>query len=201
METCEVAEAKALSAWLAAATPDPSVASDQWLKDLHLPRLLACGSTFDVVLADRPLIETAYQLLAQYEQPLGPAVTFTNLRSAAVLVPCGTGKRWNGLVAASQWPEGVLRPACLSTGHTILVPALAPRPTDGSQWLVAPDYEQAIGGTPPLTSPAPLARCLAEACSARTPMKRAPMNWAVPAVKLIFPSLRAIASGRGGEER
>jgi hypothetical protein len=127
-----------------------------------LPRRLQCGVAFDVVMADRYLISTAYRLLAEYEQPLGPAVLFSCLRSAVVLVPLGTAPRWNGLMATAQWPERRPRPVCLSGGYVILVPAPEPAALL-AQWLEPPDDEQAIGGTPLLTSPVPLARCLMEA--------------------------------------
>ncbi|MGW1815351.1 hypothetical protein ACWCQM_17560 [Streptomyces sp. NPDC002125] len=147
--------------------------------------------TFDVVLADRQLIEAAYRLLIQYEQPLGPAVRFTSLRSAAVLVPSGTVESWSSLVAASQWPSGLPRPTCLGKGHAILVPAPTPRSATGvAQWLVPPDDDQAIGGAPLLTSPAPLARCLAEALSLHAPAERAPLRRAVAVVRSALPSPR-----------
>ncbi|MFI0219091.1 hypothetical protein [Streptomyces lydicus] len=189
METHEIAESAAVSAWLSAATVHPAASADLWQENPHIPRRLLCGVTFDIVLADRQLIETAYQLLAQYEQPLGPALTFVNLRSAAVLVPPGTTVRWNGLVAASQWSERLPRPACLGTGHAILVPALAPQPTAGHvHWLISPDNEQGIGGAPLLTSPVPLARCLAEARALHTAALRSPLSRVVSVVKAVLPS-------------
>ncbi|MEU9270033.1 hypothetical protein AB0E04_31900 [Streptomyces sp. NPDC048251] len=171
METRERAEAEALSAWFAAATPDPEAAVSLWRKNPHLPRRLPCGVAFDIVMADRSLIARAYRLLTEYEQPLGPAVRFTSLRSAAVLVPAGTALRWNGLMATAQWPQGRRRPVCLGTGHVILVPAL--RSTGLlAQWLELPDADQVIGGSPLLTSPVPLARCIAEARALLRPPQR-----------------------------
>lgn len=193
METGELvdAESAALSVWFSAAAPCPAAATALWQTNPHLPRRLECGVTFDIVLADRQLIEAAFRLLAQYEQPLGPAVRFTSLRSAAVLVPCGTSGSWNSLIAASQWPGRLFRPACLGQGHAILVPAPAPRSGAGvARWLVPPDDEQVIGGTPLLTSPAPLARCLAEALALRAPLERSPLGRAVTAVKSVLPSPR-----------
>ena len=187
METREVAEVEALSAWFATATPDPDLAVSLWRENPHLPRRLQCGVTFDIVMADRSLISTAYRLLAQYEQPLGPAVAFTNLRSAAVLVPAGTAPRWNGLMATAQWPERRPRPACLSVGHVILVPA--PQPAGLlAQWLQPPDDEQAIGGTPLLTSPVPLARCITEAQALLGLTERTSMRRTVSAVRLLLRS-------------
>jgi hypothetical protein len=190
METREIAESAPVSKWFSLAAPYPGMASGLWQENPHLPRRLACGVTFDIVLAGLPLIESAYRLLARYEQPLGPAVTFTNLRSAAVLVPLGTSARWPGLMSASQWPERVPRPACLGLNHAILIPALAPRPTAGLvRWLVPPDDEQTIGGTPLLTSPVPLARCLAEAHAPLvSPVERTPLSRAVSAVRSVLPS-------------
>jgi hypothetical protein len=171
METCERAETEALSAWFATATPHPRTAINVWRENPHRPRRLQCGVAFDVVMADRNLIGTAYQLLAEYEQPLGPAVLFTNLRFAVVLVPLGTAPRWHDLMAAAQWPERRPRPVCLSGGHVILVPA--PQPAGLlARWLEPPDDEQAIGGTPLLTSPVPLARCLMEAEALLGPAER-----------------------------
>ncbi|GAA1004161.1 hypothetical protein QEP66_16735 [Streptomyces sp. LB8] len=137
METREIAESAPMSAWFSAATPYPDTSVSLWRNNPHLPRRLACGVTFGIVPAGRSLIESAYRLLARYEQPLGPAVTFTNIRSAAVLVPRGTSGRWPGLMTAAQWPERVSQPACLGRGHATLIPALAPRPTAGLvRWLV-----------------------------------------------------------------
>ncbi|MEU0942298.1 hypothetical protein ABZ379_05795 [Streptomyces canus] len=189
MQTREIAEHELVSAWLSAATGHPETATTLWRENPHLPRRLRCGLTFDIVLADRSLIEAAYRLLDQYEQPLGPAVVFTNLRSAAVLVPRGTGAGWSGLMAASQWPARSPRPACLGEGHAIRVPALAPRPTSGFvRWLVSPDGEQSVGGTPLLTSPAPLARCLSEAGALLAPPEPTPLSRAVSAVRSVLPS-------------
>ncbi|QOV40180.1 hypothetical protein IM697_18330 [Streptomyces ferrugineus] len=187
METREVAEVEALSAWFATATPDPDLAVSLWRENAHLPRRLQCGMAFDIVMADRSLISTAYRLLAQYEQPLGPAVLFTSLRSAAVLVPVGTALRWNSLMATAQWPERRPRPACLSAGHVILVPA--PRPAGLlAQWLEPPDDEQAIGGAPLLTSPVPLARCITEAQALLGPPERTPLRRTVSAVRSLLHS-------------
>ncbi|MEU9167668.1 hypothetical protein AB0D34_07695 [Streptomyces sp. NPDC048420] len=189
MQTREIAEHEIVSAWFSVATGHPETATGVWHENPHLPRRLGCGMTFDIVLTDRCLIEAAYRLLDQYEQPLGPAVVFTNLRSAAVLVPRGTGEVWYSLMAASQWPDRLPRPACLGEGHAILVPALAPRPTSGIvRWLVPPDGEQSVGGTPLLTSPAPLARCLSEACALLAPPERTPLSRAVSAVRSVLPS-------------
>lgn len=170
MQTREIAEHEIVSAWLSAATGHPETATALWHENPHLPRRLGCGKAFDIVLADRSLVEATYRLLDQYEQPLGPAVVFTSLRSAAVLVPRGTEAVWYGLMAASQWPDRLPRPACLGEGHAILVPALVPWPTSRTvRWLVPPDGQQSVGGTPLLTSPAPLARCLSEAGTLLTP--------------------------------
>ncbi|MEV7885131.1 hypothetical protein ACWD3I_25600 [Streptomyces sp. NPDC002817] len=189
MQTREIAEHEIVSAWLSAATSHPEAATALWHENPHLPRRLRGGMTFDIVLADRSLIHAAYRLLNQYEQPLGPAVVFTNLRSAAVLVPRGTGACWYSLMAASQWPDRLPRPACLGEGHAILVPALAPRPTSGIvRWLVPPDGEQSVGGTPLLTSPAPLARCLSEAGVLLASPERTPLSRAVSAVRSVLPS-------------
>ncbi|MGC4916352.1 hypothetical protein [Streptomyces albogriseolus] len=191
MEVGEIAESTALSVWFSMATPCPDTSASKWQENPHLPRRLTCGVTFDVVLADRLLIEAAYRLLAQYEQPLGPAVKFTSLRSAAVLVPSGTVESWSSLMAASQWPGGFPRPACLGKGHAILVPAPAARLATGvAQWLVRPDDEQVIGGAPLLTSPSPLARCLAEVLTLHAPAERTPLRRAVAVVKSALPSSR-----------
>ena len=193
METGEMADAEsaALSVWFSAATPCPATSTGLWRTNPYLPRRLECGVTFDIVLADRHLIEAAYRLLAEYEQPLGPAVAFTSLRSAAVRVPCGTSESWSSLMAASQWPGRLPRPACLGERHAILVPAPAPRSGAGvARWLVPPDDEQVIGGTPLLTSPAPLARCLAEALTLHLPLERSPLSRAMTAVRSVLPSTR-----------
>jgi hypothetical protein len=167
METrTENGESERLSAWFAAAAPEPAHAVGLWRLNPHLPRRLLSGITFDVVLADRPLVELAYRILRRYQQPLGPAVLFAGLSSAAVLVPHGTEARWSDLVANSSWPERLSRPICLGRGHTIQVPALSPRLADvAARWLEQPDENLATGRGPLLTSPAPLARCLAEACT------------------------------------
>lgn len=105
METrTEFGESEQLSAWFAAATPSPDTAIELWRQNPHLPCRLVSGIIFEVVLADRRLVELAYDVLHQYQQPLGPAVAFANLSSAAVLIPRGTGVRWNDLMATSHWP-------------------------------------------------------------------------------------------------
>ncbi|MET9731993.1 hypothetical protein ABZZ79_15470 [Streptomyces sp. NPDC006458] len=93
-------------------------------------------------------------------------------------------------MATSAWPERVPRPTCLGPGNAILVPALAPRPTAGlARWLVPPDDEQTIGGTPLLTSPVQLARCLSEARTALTrPAEPTPLSRAMSAVMSVLPS-------------
>ncbi|MFF8431077.1 hypothetical protein ACF07Y_39275 [Streptomyces sp. NPDC016566] len=187
MKTCEAAEAEALSAWFAAATPDPNTAVNLWRENPHLPRRLRCGVTFDIVMADGALIAAAYQFLTEYEQPLAPAVQFTSLRSAAVLVPAGTAPKWQGLMATAQWPERRPRPVCLSAEHMIIVPA--PRPAGRLvQWLEPPDVEQGIGGTPLLTSPAPLARCITEAQALLGPTPRTPLRRTVSAFRSLLHS-------------
>ncbi|GGZ73430.1 hypothetical protein GCM10010389_08790 [Streptomyces echinoruber] len=189
METREAVEAEALSAWFAAATSDPDTSVSRWRENPHLPRRLQCGMTFDVVMADRSLIDTAYRLLAEYEQPLGPAVQFTALRSAAVLVPVGTAVRWPRLVGTAQWPERRPRPVCLSAGHMILVPA--PAPTGHlAQWLEPPDVEQLTGGTPLLTSPVPLARCITEAQALLGPTQRPSLRRTTSAVRSLLHALQ-----------
>ncbi len=187
METCERAETEALSAWFATAAPDPNTAIALWEENPHLPRRLQCGVAFDIVMADRSLVGMAYRLLAQYEQPLGPAVLFTNLRSAAVLVPVGTASRWHGLMATAKWPERQPRPACLSVGHVILVPSSRPASLL-ARWLEPPDDEQIIGGAPLLTSPVPLARCITEAQALLGPSKRPPLRRTVSAVRTLLHS-------------
>jgi hypothetical protein len=191
METREIAESDALSAWFAAAAPCPDTAARLWQENPHLPRCLRCGITFDVVFAERRLLKPAYGLLARYDQPLGPAVLFTKVSSAAVLVPRGTSERWNGLMANVRWPARLPRPRCVGSDNVLLIPA--PRPSGlRVRWLVAPDEEQAIGGAPLLTSSAPLARCLTEACallaSARRPAPRTPLRRAASLVRSVLPS-------------
>ncbi|WP_274036413.1 hypothetical protein [Streptomyces sp. MMBL 11-1] len=188
MEVGEIAESTALSVWFSTATACPSTAIRQWQASPHAPRRLKCGVTFDVVLVDRRLVKAAFRLLDQYEQPLGPAVRFTSLSSAAVLVPSGTVGRWGRLVAASQWPGRLARPVCLGEGHALVVPAPAPLAATGvARWLFPPDEEQTIGGVPLLTSPGPLARCLAEALTSHAPVERTPLRRAVAAVKSALP--------------
>ncbi|WP_416971621.1 hypothetical protein [Streptomyces sp. 4F14] len=147
--------------------------------------------TFDIVLADQKLVEEAYRLLTRYEQPTGPAVLFANLRCAAVMVPVGTVHRWNGLMANSLWPERTSRPCCLGRDNMIRVPALQPSSL-AARWLVAPDDDQAIDGAPLLTSPPPLARCLAEARSLleplARPMARTPLRRAGAVVRSVLPA-------------
>ncbi|MFJ2217661.1 hypothetical protein ACIQVO_37460 [Streptomyces sp. NPDC101062] len=169
METraAPLGESERLSAWLAIAAPDPALAAEQWRQNPRLPRRIQCGITFDVVLADRGLLKSAYEILHRYRQPLGPAVIFEYLREGAVLVPRGTAARWRALVGASAWPERMARPVCLGLGHAIRVPAVESVRAADVRWLVAPDMNLPIGPGPLLTGPAQLARCLAEARSPR----------------------------------
>ncbi|WP_329217034.1 hypothetical protein OG352_13760 [Streptomyces sp. NBC_01485] len=154
-------EADVLSAWLAKAAPHPDLAADVWRLRPTLPRRLHCGVVFDVVLCHRILVEAAYRILAGYEQPLGPALILPQLDAGAILVPRGTDARWPELIAATQWPERVSRPACLGNGHAIQVPAPAPASASSVGWLQEPEVSDEF--PPHLTSPVPLARCLAEA--------------------------------------
>ncbi|MFF4448213.1 hypothetical protein [Streptomyces sp. NPDC001502] len=151
-----------LATWLAEATRQPDTSLERWSRHPLLLRRLRTGVTFDAVLADRTLVVTAISILRSYGQPVGPAIAYPFLGSAAVLVPCGTASRWSEVTA--HWPERAPRPLCLGQGHTLQVPA--PLPQRGclpAQWLEPPDPGQMIGDGPLLTSPPALARCLAEA--------------------------------------
>ncbi|GGL61653.1 hypothetical protein GCM10010129_01530 [Streptomyces fumigatiscleroticus] len=184
METRGFAESERLSAWFAAATPHAATATAEWCAKPHLPRRLHCGVTFDVVVADRHLVGEAYRLLALYQQPLGPAVAFAGRRFAAVLVPPATQQRWSQLMATTPWPSRFPEPVCLGAGHTIRIPAPAARSAGTAvRWLEPPDEEQAIGGTPLLTGPAQLARCLTEAGNLLAPQVRTSRRGTVAAVR------------------
>ncbi|MCX4501184.1 hypothetical protein AB0G82_17280 [Streptomyces anulatus] len=189
METCTVAsEPDRMSAWFAASTPSPEESMTAWRRTPDFPRRLPTGITFDVVLAPPALVEMAYRILRQYEQTVGPAVRFTNLATAAVLVPPGTAARWGNLVAGASWPDRSAVPACLGAGHAVRIPGLAPSaqgvPVD---WLEAPSAESAIGDAPLLTAPVQLVRCLAEARSLLTPGDvRSPISRAASAVRAVL---------------
>ncbi|MFH8407611.1 hypothetical protein ACH4FX_22875 [Streptomyces sp. NPDC018019] len=182
-------EHERLSAWFATATPAPVEALTAWRLNSRYPRRLSTGITFDVVLADRSLVELSYKILRRYEQTLGPALRFTNLTTAAVLVPPGTAARWSGLVSGSSWTNRRI-PVCLGWGHAIRIPGTSPPPQGVSvEWLQAPSTESAIGGAPLLTSPVPLVRCLAEARSILYPdEQRSPLGRAVSAVRAVLRS-------------
>lgn len=191
METCTATgEHERLSAWFAAATSSPAVSMAAWRLTPDYPRRLSTGITFDVVLAERPLAELTYEILRRYEQTLGPAVRFTNLTTAAVLVPLGTAARWSGLVANSTWPDHEAIPTCIGRDHAIHVPGISPRDSGTRvEWLEAPSTETAIGSAPLLTSPVPLVRCLAEARSLLAPDdERRPLSRAVSAVRAVIRS-------------
>jgi hypothetical protein len=150
-------EPDTLSPWLAKAAPQPDTAADLWRLNPALPRRLLCGIVFDVVLCSQALAEAAYRILAQYEQPLGPALVLPSLGAAAVFVPPGTDARWPELITASQWPEQTPHPACLGQGHAIRIPALASGgAATATRWLQLPEVPD--GFPPHLTSPVPLAR-------------------------------------------
>ncbi|MDT3395241.1 hypothetical protein RKE29_01010 [Streptomyces sp. B1866] len=167
METrTEIGESERLSAWLATATTEPAAAVDLWRRNPNRPRCLLSGIAFDAVLADRRLVELAYDILRRYGQPLGPAVLGAHRGFAAVLVPYGTEPRWNDLMATVRWAERLSRPTCLGRGQAVQVPPLSLGRADTVvRWLEAPDDDLPMGSGPLLTSPAPLARCLAEARS------------------------------------
>lgn len=104
METCTTtSEPEFMSAWFAASTPSPEESLAIWRRTPDFPRRLPTGITFGVVLAAPDLVEMTYGILRQYEQTVGPAVRFTNLATAAVLVPPGTAARWGNLVAGASW--------------------------------------------------------------------------------------------------
>ncbi|MFE7114551.1 hypothetical protein ACFU99_03905 [Streptomyces sp. NPDC057654] len=189
METHTVTgEHRSLSAWFAAATPSPADALTTWRLAPQHPRRLATGIIFDVVLADRALVELAYEILHRYQQTLGPAIRFTNLTTAAVLVPAGTQVRWARLMANSSWPERIVAPVCLGRDHALRIPGLLPLESNMQvEWLEAPNIESAIGDAPFLTSPAQLVRCLAEARSLLTPDdERSTLSRAVSAVRAVL---------------
>ncbi|MDJ0466045.1 hypothetical protein [Streptomyces sp. H27-C3] len=189
MDTCTVTgEPERLSAWFAAATPSPAESMNAWLRTPDFPRRLPTGINFDVVLAPLTLIELAYDILRRYEQTVGPAVRFTNLTTAAVLVPPGTAARWGSLVAGASWYDAV--PTCLGTGHAVRIPGLAPSaPGVPVAWLEAPSAESVVGDAPLLTAPVQLVRCLAEARSLLTPDdERSPLSRAVSAVRAVLRS-------------
>ncbi|MFD9483651.1 hypothetical protein ACFWBX_06525 [Streptomyces sp. NPDC059991] len=157
-------ESDVVSAWLEQAAAEPV---DRWRKRPHLPRLLNCGITFDLVLTDAAAFQTTTALLEQYEQPLGPALVLPAIGRAAVLVPQGIADKWRALIESLTWPPAAHRPLCLGQGHTIQIPGLAAHGgVSLSRWAVAPE---ASGPYPPLlTSAGALARCLMEA---RGPLK------------------------------
>lgn len=193
METrTETGESSELSAWLAAATPDPELSLDRWALHPHLPRRLDCGVLFDVVLAKQALVQATFSILQRYEQPLGPAVVFGNIGSSAILVPPGTAERWRPLTATSRWPDRFPRPVCLGRrgGHKIQVPAPSPLPNNTTAlWLERPADDLVPGRGPLLTSPAPLARCLTEASTLLAPdPESTSMRRAVSAGRLILRS-------------
>ncbi|WP_329355401.1 hypothetical protein [Streptomyces anulatus] len=171
MGTCTVTrEPERMSAWFAASTPSPEESINVWRRTPDFPRRLPTGITFDVVLAPLALVEMAYRILRQYEQTGGPAVRFTNLATAAVLVPPGTATHWGNLVAGTPWLDRSAAPACLGAGHAVRIPGLAPSAQGVPvEWLEAPSAESAIGDVPLLTAPVQLVRCLAEACSLLAP--------------------------------
>ncbi|MGY5131951.1 hypothetical protein ACWGJW_05995 [Streptomyces nigrescens] len=191
METCTATgEHERLSAWFAAATSSPAASMAAWRLTPHSPRRLSIGITFDVVLAERTLVELTYEILRRYEQTLGPAIRFTNLTTVAVLVPPGTATRWSGLVASARWSDHKALPICIGRDHAVRIPGISPAASGVLvEWLQAPSADSAIGGAPLLTSPAPLVRCLAEARSLlAADDERSPLNRAVSAVRAVIRS-------------
>jgi hypothetical protein len=181
-------EHQCLSAWFAAATPAPEESMSAWRLAPDYPRRLPTGVTFDVVLAHCSLVELAYDILRRYEQTVGPAVRFTNLTTAAVLVPPGTAVRWSKLVTGASWPDRKAVPTCLGAGHAVRIPGLAPSAQGVPvEWLEAPNTESAIGDSPLLTAPVQLVRCLAEARSLLAPDdERSPLSRAASAVRAVL---------------
>lgn len=189
METCTVTgEPERLSAWFAAATPSPAESMSAWRRTPNFPRRLPTGITFDVVLAPRTAVELAYDILRRYEQTVGPAVRFTNLTTAAILVPPGTAARWGNLVVGASWLDRSAVPTCLGIGHAVRIPGLAPSAQGVPvEWLEAPSAESTVGDTPLLTAPVQLVRCLAEARSLLTPEdEQSPLSRAVAAVRAVL---------------
>ncbi|MFF7705440.1 hypothetical protein [Streptomyces lydicus] len=181
-------ENERLSTWFAAATSSPDVSMAAWGLTPKSPRRLSTGITFDVVLAERPLVELTHEILRRYEQTVGPAIRFTNLITAAVLVPPGTAARWSDLVANSTWPDHKAVPICLGRGHAVRIPGLLPVASGSPvEWLEEPGNESAVGEAPLLTSPVQLVRCLAEARSLLSPdTERSPLSRAVSAVRAVL---------------
>lgn len=175
-------EDEVMTAWLAKAAPMRSAAVDMWRLNPARPRRLLCGIVFDIVVCRHVLVEGAYRLLDQYEQPLGPALVLPALGLAAVLVPKGTDTKWSALVEATQWPDGISRPTCLGEGHAIQVPAPKSGGTSATRWLQPP--EVTAGFPPHLTNPVPLARCLDEARSELRPTRMKRRRRTVTAARL-----------------
>ncbi|WP_326595900.1 hypothetical protein [Streptomyces sp. NBC_01803] len=160
MHTVPPPEDQALTTCLARAASVLG-ADGVWAENPVVPRRLRCGITFDAVVCDLSLIETAYRLLDRYEQQLGPAFVVPSFPVGALLVPVGVEARWPDMVAATQWPARAPHPVCLGRGQMIEVPAPAATAASLTRWLRQPEF---LFGLPPhLTSPIQLARCLAEA--------------------------------------
>lgn len=193
MESCTVTgESERVSAWFAATPPSPVESMTAWRRTPGFPRRLPTGITFDVVLAHRALVELSYDILRRYEQTVGPAVRFTNLTAAAVLVPPGTAARWGKLIAGASWLDRCAVPMCLGAGHSVRIPGLAPSGQDVPvEWLEVPSTESAIGDAPLLTAPVQLVRCLSEARFLLAPDDgRSPFSRAVSAVRSVLRALR-----------
>lgn len=165
-------EHERLSAWFAGATPSPVESMATWRLAPDCPRRLATGITFDVVLARSSLIELSYNILRRYGQTVGPAIRFTSLPTAAVLVPAGTAARWSRLITDTSWSDrtAVPMPICLGRGHAVHIPGTTLLAQDAPvEWLEAPNGDLTIGDAPLLTAPVQLVRCLTEARSLLTP--------------------------------
>jgi hypothetical protein len=164
-----------------------------WRRAPHYPRRLSTGITFDIVLAPSSLVGLAYNVLNRYEQTVGPAVRFTNLNTAAVLVPLGTAARWRHLVTSASGLDGQAVPTCLGTGHAVRIPGIVPSGHDVPvEWLKPPSVDAVVGGAPLLTAPVQLVRCLAEARSLLALNdQRIPLNEAASAIQAVLhPSQR-----------
>lgn len=112
-------------------------------------------------------------------------------RTSEILVPLGAADRWQPVMATSRWPDRFPRPKCLGRRgeHKIQVPAPSPRPDATTRWLEPPADDLLPGRGSLFTSPAPLVRCLTEACTILAPeAERTPLRRAVSAVRSVLRS-------------
>ncbi len=176
--------------WLASASVFPESVHALWRHRPTSPRVLPCGTAFDVVSAAPLLGRRLLERLWATGPGSGPVAVHRN-RLLLFAAP-GTAQRLPSLLAWGEWRERWEKPdpttgsgesaetfpslLCHGLGDSVTIPALIPaspdEPDSNSRWLVAPDTDN-----PWLPGPEVLLRaCLRSRGERRTRLRQPPVR-------------------------